>query len=632
VTGLAGVGKTALVVRAARLAIDAGLFPGGVLMVDLRGYDPPERRVTASTAMASLLGALGVPSQHIPPEQSDRQRLWRSIMAERMATGRRILVVVDNASSAEQVQPLIPGVIGHHVLVTSRHSLADLSGARLFELDVLPPEKAAELLLQELTSVNPDDERIDSDAHAVRKLVAQCGGLPLAVRIVAALLATEGEQPFAELAKFLADEKRRLEELDYDGSLAIRSAFDLSYDHLTNDQARMFRLLALNPGIEVATEAAVALAGVSITDGRRLLGQLRRAHLVMPGTRRHRWRMHDLLRLYAAGQVVDDPERETALIRMFEFYSTATQEAEQHLDRRIPLIDQSNRFADRQEALNWIDIEYSNLVAAVTLAYDVEHYTHVVKIPSSLLNYFMLRVRSNDWVTIHKLAVAAAQHLGDRRREAGALHDLGIGYGRLGRPREALEYYHRSLRIHQEVGNRQGQARVQNSIGIAYRKLDQFDEAQAYYERSLKIQREVHDRHGESMALNNLGILYRINGRLKDSLACHQRSLRIYREVGDRQGEGASLSNLGSTYLRLGHPRRSIRCHEKSLRLRIELDDREGEGITLDYIGDVYHEYLRMDSARLFWKRSLAIFEEMSNTDAKSRCEKLRKKIDALNI
>jgi tetratricopeptide (TPR) repeat protein len=588
--------------------------------------------VTASTAMASLLGALGVPSQHIPPEQGDRQRLWRSVMAERMAAGRRILVMIDNASTSEQVQPLVPGVTGHQVLVTSRHTLADLGGARLFELDVLPPEKAAALLLQELTSANPDDERIGSDSGAIGKLVAQCGRLPLAVRIVAALLATEAEQPLAELARFLGDEKRRLEELDYGGSLTVRSAFDLSYHHLPADQARMFRLLALNPGTEVGTEAAVALAGVNFSDGRRLLGNLRRAHLLMPGTRRHRWRMHDLLRLYAVGKVDADPDREPALSRLLDFYSATTQEASRHLDRRLPPLEPPNRFNDRQDALNWIDLEYGNLVATVTLAYNVENYEHVITIPSNLLNYFMLRIRSNDWTTIHKLAVAAARHLGDRRREAGALHDLGIGHGRLGQLSEALEYYQKSLRVHQEVRNRQGQGRVQNSIGVAYRKLNQFHEAEIYSKSSIKIQQEVHDRHGEAMALNNLGALYRATGRLVDSLACHQDSLRFCREVGDRQGEGASLSNLGSTYLHLGHPRRSVRCLEKALTIRRALDDHKGEGITSGYIGDVYRECLRIDSAISFWQRSLAIFEAMPDADAKSRCEKLKRKIEASRV
>lgn len=624
VAGLAGVGKTAIVVQAAHLAMEAGWFPGGVLMVDLRGYDLPEQRVTASTAIASLLGALGIPTEHIPPEEADRQRLWRSVLAERMTVGRRILIVADNASSSKQVRPLLPGISGHHVLVTSRHSLADLDGARLLELDVLPCAQAVSLLKRELAVANSEDDRVRTDPRAAEQLVRHCGGLPLAVRIAAALLASEGNQPLAELVVALADEKHRLEELDYDGSLAIRSAFDLSYHHLAASQARMFRLLALNPGTEISTEAATALVGLDVASGKRLLGQLRRAHLLLPGTARNRWRMHDLLHLYATDQAVHDADREAALERLLDFYLATARSAEQHLDRRLLPAERSSRFATRQAALNWLDTEYGNLVAAVTLAYKAERYSHVVQIPSSLLSYFMLRIRSNDWTTIHKLAVAAARNLDDRRSEGGALHDLGIGYGRLGHLDDALDHYCQSLRVHREVENRPGQGRVLTSLGIIYRKLGQPDKALDCCQQSLAIQRQVQDRHGEGMALNNIGILYRTFDRLNDALDCHQQALRTYREVRDRQGEGASLSNLGVIYQRLARPDKALRCHTKSLEIRRELDDRHGVGIVLTYIGDTYHQWGQQESAVRYWRQALSVFEVLPGVDAASRTGQLR--------
>ncbi|GAB2968891.1 hypothetical protein GCM10027184_17360 [Saccharothrix stipae] len=195
VAGLAGVGKTALALRAALDATTAGWFPGGVVMVDLRGYDTPERCVQPAAALASLLGALGTPSEHIPPDQGDRERLWRSLLADRHATGRCMLIVLDNASSAEQVRPLLPGSGGHRVLVTSRDSLADLRGARLFDVDVMSVEYAVELLQRDLAAAHPDDNRIHDDLSAAHQLAHLCGGLPLAIRIAAALLAADPGRP-----------------------------------------------------------------------------------------------------------------------------------------------------------------------------------------------------------------------------------------------------------------------------------------------------------------------------------------------------------------------------------------------------------------------------------------------------
>lgn len=212
VAGLAGVGKTALAVRAAHDALAAGWFPGGVLMVDLRGYDPPDRRVLPTAALASLLGALGTPGEHIPSDQADRERLWRSLLAHRGRAGERMLVVLDNASSAEQVRPLLPALGGHRVVVTSRHSLADLDGARLLDVEVLSAEHAVELFHQELVAAHPGDRRVHTDLEAAELLGQLCGWLPLAIRIAAALLAADPDQPIAELTDALTAEYNRVEE------------------------------------------------------------------------------------------------------------------------------------------------------------------------------------------------------------------------------------------------------------------------------------------------------------------------------------------------------------------------------------------------------------------------------------
>jgi hypothetical protein len=298
VAGLAGVGKTALAVHAAHAARSSGWFPGGVLFIDLHGYD--DRPVQPAQALDALLRALGVAGEHVPEEAGQRAGLYRSVLAQ---VGGAVLVVADNASSEAQVRPLLPGPGPHRVIVTSRNTLAGL-GARLLDVTVLGEAAAVELLARVVRAAWPDDERVSADPAAAGRLAGACGGLPLALQVTAALLSADPVLSAAELAEEMADEVRRLEALRYDdgsgaGAPSVAAAFELSYRQLDEDAARLFRLLAAGPGPDVSTEAAAELAGWPGRRARGVLGALMRAHLVEAGGVRGRWRMHDLLRLYA---------------------------------------------------------------------------------------------------------------------------------------------------------------------------------------------------------------------------------------------------------------------------------------------------------------------------------------------
>jgi predicted ATPase len=241
-TGLAGVGKTALAVKAAHDA--AGRFPGGVLFIDLQGYGT---RVEPLTGLATFLGALGV--LRVPESQPEREALYRSRLAKRQP----MLLVLDNASSSEQVRPLLPPGDQHRVLVTSRHTLGDLQGARRVEIDVLPADDSVTMLANLLQATDPTDTRIADAPQAAHELAELCGRLPLALGIVAALLSDDPGLPLAELVVLL--QEARLAELRYD-DLAVRAAFDLSHTRLAHEEQRLFRLLSLSPGPRVSPEAA----------------------------------------------------------------------------------------------------------------------------------------------------------------------------------------------------------------------------------------------------------------------------------------------------------------------------------------------------------------------------------------
>lgn len=356
VAGLAGIGKTALAIQAAHAARNAGWFPGGVLFIDLHGYD--DTPVKPGQALDALLRALAVPSEYIPPGTEERATLYRSALAD---INKPILIIVDNASSEAQVRPLQPGDGPHRVIVTSRHTLAGLM-ARLLDVTVLDSVTGVALLDEALQATRPGNDRISGDREGAEHLAELYGGLPLALRIIAALLGADPILTVAELRDGLAVGKHRLEELHYDdgsgtSALSVAAAFDLSYRQLDETAARMFRLLSDNPGPDLSTTAAAALMGWRAGETRKVLGQLIKAHVVeaaagAPG----RWRTHDLLHLYAR-QLSDAyaaaDERQEARDRLLNFYLRFADAADDHL-RALPGTPVPPDFTDRDSALAWL--------------------------------------------------------------------------------------------------------------------------------------------------------------------------------------------------------------------------------------------------------------------------------------
>ncbi|MGH3904249.1 MAG: ATP-binding protein [Pseudonocardiaceae bacterium] len=311
VSGTAGVGKTALVLHWAHRVRSE--FPDGQLYVNLRGYDPAPP-MPVEDALAGFLRALGLARQDIPPEVDECSAAYRSLL-----DGRRMLVLLDNAASVEQVRPLLPGTRSCVVVVTSRDSLAGLAarhGARRLNLDLLPTEDAVALLRALI------GEQVEAEPDAAVVLAEQCARLPLALRMVAELVAARPGTRLAGLVDELADEHRRLDLLNAGGDLraAVRGVFSWSYQRLPADAARAFRLLGLHAGRDFDPHAAAALADTSLERAQHLLDVLARGHLI-EFTRSGRYGMHDLLRAYAthlAAQEDTEEERREALTRLLD--------------------------------------------------------------------------------------------------------------------------------------------------------------------------------------------------------------------------------------------------------------------------------------------------------------------------
>lgn len=359
VSGLAGVGKTELVLR------HAEKFPGGKLFVDLQDYDD-ERRMTPAQALEEFLTALGV--RDIPRSEDARAALFRTLVADREP----MLIVIDNARSAQHVRPLLPN--RHRTIVTSRHRLVGLDDAHHLELGLLAPDEATALA---------------GDAE----LAELCGRLPLALRIMAALRRTDpGHDWVAELREV------QLDLLDDGDERSVRAAFELSYRALTEEQRRVFRLSALHPSHEVTVEGAAQLAECSEAKARKALRELRTAHLIEPGDR-----FHDLVRQFAADCVRVDEEKDTREKAMTRFFT--------HFAERAARMDEALRTPKQSEALHWFDRHRPTLVASVLSALLFRHIPHAGAIAQALHDYLGLRGHLDDLLITDQRAVDAAINL-----------------------------------------------------------------------------------------------------------------------------------------------------------------------------------------------------------------------------
>ncbi|MGW4116298.1 ATP-binding protein [Actinosynnema sp. NPDC004786] len=619
VGGLGGIGKTELATQAARHALASGRFPGGVLFVDMLGYDPePLNRLTAGRALGGFLRAMGVPDDHVPAATEDRSRLFRSLLAACAERGRRVLVVIDNVSDRRQVLPLLATDGATATIVTSREALAGLD-ARQLHLEPLPRDEAVDLLRRALALRHAGDTRIDDDPDAAVALTGLCAGLPLALQIVAALLAEHPARPVAAMVGDLSDVTTRLDEIAHPGR-AVAAAFDLSYHRLAPDVARAFRLLSVNPGPDLSTPAAAALTDSSADAARRGLEVLARAHLVDPGAVYGRWRMHDLVRLHASRhgerEAVADG-RDLAFTRLLDHYLGTARAANAHLDAKVA-DPAAHGFPDRATALDRLDAEYLNLVAA-THAAAPGHAAVARDLPLALWDFLLLRRHFGDWVGLAGVAVTAARTLGDRRAEARASTDLGIAHAELGHFEEALDALRAAERIYRGIGDLGGTGIALNNLGNVLRYLRRFDEVVATTEAALEIARRAGDRRAEALALISLGLGLAEVRRFADAVEAHRRGERIYHGLGDRRGRAIALTNLGIALQEVGRLAEAVDAHEEAIALFRAVDERHGEASAYNNLGLALRDADRVGDSITAHETAIGMFRDLGDREGEGR-------------
>jgi DNA-binding SARP family transcriptional activator/Tfp pilus assembly protein PilF len=564
--GAGGVGKTALAVHWAHQA--APRFPDGQLYVNLRGYDPGQP-ARPGDVLAGFLRALGVPGQEIPADHDERAARYRSLLA-----GRRMLIVLDNASDVEQVRPLLPGAASCVAVVTSRDSLSGLvirDGARRVGLDLLPPADAVGLLRDLIGS------RADADPVAAEALAGQCCRLPLALRVAAELAASRPEAPLADLVTELADQQRRLDLLEADGDprTAVRAIFSWSYQYLDPPAAGAFRLLGLHPGPDWDPYAAAALTGSTLAQARALLNQLVLAHLVQPAGR-GRLAMHDLLRAYAAELAVRDhtgQEQREAVTRLLDYYLRTAAAAvdalfpsERHRRPRVPVpAGPAPQMTDAAAARVWLETERASLVTATGHAAEGGWADHATRLPQILFRYLDVGGYYAEAATVHGNALQAARRVGDRAAEGTAWCNLGAIGLRQGDNQRALGDYDRALTLFREAGDATGQARALSNLGNVEVGLCRYQEAAEHLSQSCDQFRAAGDQVGLGLALIGLGLIGLRQGRY-DLAARHLReAVTAGQDSGDCGLRADALDNLGVVELAQGRYEQSADYIRKAL-------------------------------------------------------------------
>ncbi|MGW7531263.1 ATP-binding protein [Amycolatopsis sp. NPDC054798] len=612
IDGMAGVGKTTLAVHAAHRL--ASRYPDGQLFLDLRGHTAGVAPMSVADALAALLRAAEVPDESIPSPVEQRVSLWRSALS-----GRRALVVLDNAASTEQVTPLLPGERSCLTLITSRGRLTDLDAVGTLTLDVLATDDALDLFDR---VVGPAGTRCDRRAAA--ETVQLCGRLPLAIRIAAARLRHHPAWTIDRLNRGLRTEHHRLSELR-SGGRSVQAAFALSYGKLTPRQRRMFRLVGLHPGAEIDAAGAAELADVRLEQAEHLLEKLVDAHMLHQiGADRYRY--HDLVRDHSRSLAwTREPEREAAVRRLLDHLLRAA-------DRAATLLEPSRRperlalarepryapaFSDRQDALDWLDLERTTLVAAVELAQRSGLDRHCWQLARALWHFFLLRGHIEDWLHTHSLALAAARRTGDRQAEAETLKNLGAAtwlsgdaeaaiaqqeqaltidralddpYGeaktlshlgfihnRMGEHQRAVERFSRSVLLYRQLDDPTGTGRSLAGQGDSMRQLGERAAASPLLAEALSISSDCHDSWGETLASAALGFIRLDEGRADQARRCFERALSLSRQTGDRWNEAFSGTGLGAALLASGERECAKRCFEQALVVSRQHGDRRSE-------------------------------------------------------
>ncbi|MFF8288616.1 BTAD domain-containing putative transcriptional regulator [Streptomyces sp. NPDC016309] len=612
VTGPAGVGKTAFAVRTGHLL--APRYPDGQLYADLRGFgDGPAEPFTV---LGTFLRALGVRGGAVPTEATGRLHLYRSLLAQR-----KILVVLDNAADALHVDDLLPSGDACGAVVTSRTTLAGLGGHRL-PLGVLDPATGLTLLREMLGA-----DRTAAEAESARSIVETCDGLPLAVWVAGARLAARPHWPLAKVARALADEQRKLDELAV-GHIAVRASLELTYRGMDRTNRHALRMLALLPGPDFAAWALAALLDLDLRRAEAVLDDLVEVHLMEAGPAGGagtRYRLHDLVRLLGRERAErEDPPtgRTAAFGRLLDASLHLADLAADTLSvdfqgishRELASWRLSPEDVDQllADPLAWFTDERQFLIDVADRALDGDGIAPAAALATTLTTLFQVGSHFDDWERLQSRALKAALSAGDRRSATQLHRCLGELTTVLDRYPEALDHFEQALRLADGEGPAH---RAGATAGLAYvhRLLGQYASAVRYFDRAAELARTAGNVNCLVYATNGIGVIDLEQGRVREAMERFTQCLRASREAGYRPGEAQALRCLGQSHRALGALQEAADCFRRAASISEGLGDRLGATHATCWLGDVLVRRGAHREGRRLLARTLWTYREFGN-------------------
>ncbi|GAB2992422.1 hypothetical protein GCM10027184_53330 [Saccharothrix stipae] len=615
--GAGGIGKTWLALAWAHRHLDR--FPDGQLFVDLHGFSPAEEPMTSGAAVRGFLEALGVDPNRMPTDLDAQSALYRSLVA-----GRRMLIVLDNAATVDQIVSLLPGSPTCTVLVTGRRKLASLIdryGARHLRLGVLTQAESRALLAARLGT-----DRVAADPEAVDELVELCRSYPLALSVTARNAATRPGIPLAEIVAELRDLGLEMLDHDTDPAASLPAVLSWSLRHLTDEQRTLFGLLGIAPGPDTTLPAVVSLADLSLARAHKALSALEEASLVE--RRPHgRYAMHDLVRDYAATTAhgLAKPVLKAAMERVVDFYLHTAHAADRLLEphRQPILLDEPapgtrpHPMSDVATAMAWLDAEHLHVLAAQHTA-GLHHRHHVVwQLAWTMTTFHYRRGHRHNAVVAWQAALDAATHLNDAVITILAYRGLGHACTRLGRHEEATRHLRRALALADHHDNPVQQARTHRDLARDWEWQGDDRQALRHARRALNLYRTLDHPVWEADAANQVGWYAARLGDYNTARDHCQAALTLHQHHHNPAGEAVSLANLGYVAHHTHRHERALDCYELALALLWQVEDGYNVATTYDRMGQTHAALGQHEHARKVWREALELYREQGrDTDA----------------
>jgi tetratricopeptide (TPR) repeat protein len=559
---------------------------------------------------------LGVDGLALPPTVDGRAELYRSLLFQR-----RVLLVLDNAANEKQILPLIPGGSGCSVIINSRAHVGASLGATVLRLRALEQSDSIGLLAAVV-----GEDTVHTDEAAAHELVELCGHLPLALRVAGAKLVTRSHQSLHRLIVLLADERRRLDNLTH-GHLDVRASIAISYNGLTSDAQTLLRRLPEMDAPEISTWVAAALADAECTAADELLEELCAAHLIEFSGRDAmgdpRYRLHDLVRLFAAGvgESVEPPDvRAAARSRLYGaslFLADTMYQAlhggdflnvRSHAPRRL----QDRRLTAYASAdpLNWFDVERPVFVALIRRAARDGRAEVCWDLACTLSPMFQASRTYDDWWTVLNEARAVTENVGEARGRAVVLYRMGMVRTDRQDCESARRDFNDALRLFDDVGDDHGVAIATAFLAMLDRVQGNDDTALRQYESALAAFNEAGDYGGAALASRAIGQIHLTREEYAAAAEALDCALGIYRKIGARQGVAQAQFWQAMLQLQLGEIEGAKTGFTEVLRMTRELRDATGEAQALRGLGLCYQRFGDNDEARKTLLKALRIVRQ----------------------